>query len=170
MNRRRLLPLIALLTLVAVPAAAQTAYKSTMPDGRVIYGDAPIPGARKVEQISVAAPRLGEGGAGAAPGGDQDRRSTQGSDQNRARQQDETMRARMAEREQARQRVREAEEALRVAEEAKRNGDEPLPGERLGLAGGGSRLSEEYFQRQKQLEENVVNARSTLEQARRAAQ
>jgi len=169
MNRRRLLPLIALLTLVAVPAAAQTAYKSTMPDGRVIYGDAPIPGARKVEQISVAAPRLGEGGAGAAPVGEKDRGSTREGDQGRARQ-DDAMRARMAEREQARQRVREAEEALHVAEEAKRNGEEPLPGERLGLTGGGSRLSEEYFQRQKQLEENVVNARSTLEQARRAAQ
>jgi hypothetical protein len=168
MNRRRLLPSIALLALAAVPAAAQTAYKSTMPDGRVIYGDAPMPGARKVEQISVAAPRMGEGGAGAAPGGDRDRGSTGDGDQGRARQQDDMARARMAEREQQRQRVREAEETLRVAEEAKRNGEEPLPGERIGVAGGGSRLTEEYFQRQKQLADDVTNARQALEQARKA--
>jgi hypothetical protein len=66
--------------------------------------------------------------------------------------------------------VREAEEALRLAEEAKRTGEEPLAGERTGVAGGGSRLSEEYFQRQKGLEDAVVNARNALEQARRAAQ
>jgi hypothetical protein len=168
MDYRRLVPSIALLTLVAIPAAAQTAYKSTMPDGRVIYGDAPIPGARKVEQISVAAPRVGDGGTGAAPAGGQDRGSAREGDQARARQ-DDAVRARTAEREQARQRVREAEEALRVAEEAKRNGEEPLAGERLGVAGGGSRLSEEYFQRQQQLEQDVVKARQALEQARRAA-
>ena len=169
MNRRHLLPLIALLSLAAVPAAAQTAYKSTMPDGRVIYGDAPMPGARKVEQISVAAPRVGDGGTGAAPAGEADRESVRGG-QNRPRQGDDAARARVANREQQRQRVREAEEALRAAEEAKRNGEEPLPGERLGVSGGGSRLSEDYFQRQQKLEDDVVKARQALDQARSAAQ
>jgi hypothetical protein len=65
--------------------------------------------------------------------------------------------------------VRDAEQSLRAAEEAKRSGEEPLPGERLGTAGGGSRLSDEYFERQKQLEQNVETARRELNDARNAA-
>ena len=42
------------IALVVSPALAQTTYKSTMPDGQVIYGDKPAPGAAKVEQTKVA--------------------------------------------------------------------------------------------------------------------
>src|SRR5262249_26558870 len=51
-------------------------------------------------------------------------------------------------------------EAKRVA------GQEPLPGERLGTAGGASRLTDEYWQRQKGLDEAVEKARRELEGAR----
>ena len=37
------------LALFLQPVAAQTMYKSTMPDGRVVYGDRPEPNAVKVE-------------------------------------------------------------------------------------------------------------------------
>ena len=157
-------PLLALLVLAASPVAAQTAYKSTMPDGRVIYGDGPIPGARKVEKISVAAPRVGDSQGGGAGGGED-----RSAEQTRAKQVDDATRARIAEREERQQRVRDAEEALRAAETAKLNGEEPLAGERIGNAGGGTRLSEEYFQRQKQLEEEVQKARQALDAARNAA-
>jgi hypothetical protein len=155
---------LTLLAVAATPALAQMAYKSIMPDGRVIYGDKPEPGARKVEQISVAAPRTSPG----APAGESSGEEGSARDEARRKQQDEASRARSAEREQRQQRVREAEQALKLAEDAKRAGEEPLPGERLGTAGGGSRLSDEYFQRQKQLEQRVEEARRELDEARSA--
>jgi hypothetical protein len=161
-TRIHLLAVAALLTLAAPPVAAQTVIKSTMPDGRVIYGDSPMPGARKVEEVSVSAPKINTGGGGEGQG-----RSS--GEQGRLQQQEQAMRARAQEREQREQRVRAAEEALRTAEEAKRNGEEPLPGERLGTAGGASRLTDQYFERQKQLEEAVENARRELNEARNAA-
>ena len=43
----------AVLLALALSAAgwAQTIFKSIMPDGRVIYGEKPVPGAKKVEQF-----------------------------------------------------------------------------------------------------------------------
>lgn len=51
MNTRlkSLLPALAL-ALASGAALAQFLYKSTMPDGKVLYGDAPVPGAVKVEK------------------------------------------------------------------------------------------------------------------------
>ena len=47
-TRRLVLTLAAFLGLaLSPPLAAQSLYKSTMPDGRVRYGDAPAPGAAK---------------------------------------------------------------------------------------------------------------------------
>jgi hypothetical protein len=161
----RFLAVATLLTLAAVPAAAQTVIKSTMPDGRVIYGDAPMPGARKVEEVSVSAPKINSGDVQRGDEGD----SRKSGEQGRLQQQEQAMRARAQEREQSEQRVRAAEEALRTAEEAKRNGEEPLPGERIGTAGGASRLTEQYFERQRQLQEAVEGARRELNEARNAA-
>jgi hypothetical protein len=164
-TRLTLLSLLMLLAVGAGPAFAQMAYKSTMPDGRVIYGDKPEPGARKVEQISVAAPRTSPD----APAGDSRGEEGSSRDQARVKQQEEAARARSAEREQRQQRVREAEQTLKLAEDAKRSGEEPLPGERIGTAGGGSRLTDQYFERQKQLEQRVEDARRELDEARNAA-
>jgi hypothetical protein len=57
---------------------------------------------------------------------------------------------------------------LTDAERALSTGREPQPGERAGIAGGGSRLREEYFGRQRQLEVEVQAARTGLEAAYRA--
>jgi hypothetical protein len=62
--------------------------------------------------------------------------------------------------------IQEAEKALQEAEAAMQAGKEPLPGERLGIAGGGTRLSEAYFERQKALQASVEAARKRLEEAR----
>jgi hypothetical protein len=51
---------------------------------------------------------------------------------------------------------------LQEAMAALEKGKEPLPGERLGNVGGGSRLTEAYFARQKGLEEAVEAARKQL--------
>jgi hypothetical protein len=61
--------------------------------------------------------------------------------------------------------VSEAERALSVARRKLEVGREPLPGERLGLAGGGSRLSPEYEARQQALETEVRSAEMRLKRA-----
>jgi hypothetical protein len=58
-----------------------------------------------------------------------------------------------------------AQAALQKAENARGPGVEPQPGERVGIVGGGSRLSDEYWERQKQLEDDVERARKRLDAA-----
>lgn len=133
---------------LAQPAAAQFTYKSTMSDGRVIYGDAPVPGATKVEKSK---PNTADKGV----------RPPVAREAEVLKQ----MEAARAARAGPGDRQQQLQEALRRAEAEKAAGAEPLPGERLGTAGGGSRLSEAYFARQKQLDANVEQARRNLEAA-----
>ena len=60
-----------------------------------------------------------------------------------------------------------ARKNLQEPEARQRAGTEPLPGERLGIVGGGSRLGPDYFARQEQLEKDVQEARVRLEKAYR---
>lgn len=143
---------IGCLIAVALPihlASAQTLYKSTMPDGRVIYGDREEPGAAKVETSKPDTSRTGvqinsPGEKGAVEETARVRRSTEASAD----------------------RLRQAEEQVREAEAALANGKEPLPGERSGTAGGASRLNDSYWARQKKLREDLVNARDNLNRLR----
>ncbi len=63
--------------------------------------------------------------------------------------------------------VRAAERYLAAAQATLEAGREPLPGERTGLAGGGSRLNATYWDRQRQLELAVADAQTRLDRARR---
>lgn len=63
--------------------------------------------------------------------------------------------------------VRRALQSLSQAERAAREGRAPQAGERLGNAGGGSRLRSEYFDRQKQLEDAIQAARARVDEAYR---
>lgn len=56
-----------------------------------------------------------------------------------------------------------AEDAVASALAAQKSGEEPLPGERLGTAGGGSRLSPAYYARQEALAAAVREAKSLLD-------
>jgi hypothetical protein len=128
-------------------APAQTIYKSTMPDGKVTYGEKPAPGAQKVETLEP--PPAKTGLTAVTP-----------EEQARAREVKKAPGNSTA-------RTRELEDArlkLQKAEAARDAGKEPLPGERVGRAGGGSRLSEEYFARQKGLEEAVDAARKRVDE------
>jgi hypothetical protein len=58
-----------------------------------------------------------------------------------------------------------ARKALQEAEMAQEKGVEPLEGERQGTAGGRSRLSDEYLERQQRLERNVEAARKRVDEA-----
>lgn len=137
---------------VATSAFAQVLYKSTLPDGRVVYGDKPDPAAVKVEPITPDTSKGGLGGA-TTPGESQTLRQLQGSRESRER---------------AVTRMQAAQKALEDAEAARAAGKEPLPGERIGTAGGASRLTEAYDARQRQLEQAVENARRDLDAARSA--
>jgi hypothetical protein len=124
-------------------------YKSTMPDGQVIYGDKPAPGAAKVEPTKVAPATKGV--IPPTPG--------------------ETQVLRQLEADRARQdaaggRMRALEKALADAEAALAAGKEPREGERIGTASGASRLTDAYWERQKALESAVEKARRDLEAAR----
>ena len=136
----------------AVPGSAQTIYRSTMPDGRVIFGDKPVAGAEQVEPIDTSSRPTN-----VVPSGTRNQDAAQQRDLQRQQQA-----ARQAE-------VREAEQVLRAAESAQAAGKEPLPGERLGNAGGGSRLTDAYWERQTALKAAVTEARTRLDAARRAA-
>ena len=150
MTRYILLPALCLGLLVAShQTTAQVIYKSIMPDGRVIYGSEPAPGAKKVESM---APRTDDAGV---------RVSTP--DQEKAFQQRQQQRD-----QQSAQRPDLAglEKAVKDAEAAQLAGKEPQEGERIGTAGGYSRFTDAYWERQKELEQAVEEARRRLEQAR----
>ena len=135
--------------LLLQPAVAQTLYKSTMPDGSVVYGDKPAPDAAKVEETR---PDIKKGGIGGTTPREQETLK----EMEKARQQ----------REGGQDKVQAAEQALRDAEASRAAGKEPFAGERIGTAGGASRLNEAYYDRQRKLEEAVTKARRELDQAR----
>lgn len=140
------------LLLAASGALAQAMYKSTMPDGKVIYGEKPAPGAKTVETIAAPPPAPGITIVTPAEKARADKAAQQRSEKTDAAQR---------ELDAARKNLQEAEAALEA-------GKEPLPGERLGTAGGGSRLTDEYWARQKKLEQAVESARARLEKAQQA--
>ena len=135
--------------LLAQPAAAQTLYKSTTPDGRIIYSDKPPPDAVKTEKRQMDTSKKGV--VPPSTGEKSTLKDLQGGRQSRQMSQD---------------RVRKAEIALHDAETAREMGKEPQPGERIGTVSGASRLTDGYFARQKKLEEAVEAARQNLERAR----
>jgi hypothetical protein len=135
--------------LLLQPAVAQTLYKSTMPDGRVVYGDKPAPGAAKVEETR---PDISKG----VIGGTTPREAEALKELEKERDK----------REDAEDKVRAAEQALRDAEAARAAGKEPLASERIGTAGGASRITDDYYARQKMLDDAVEKARRELDQAR----
>jgi hypothetical protein len=142
------LSLAVLLALASAGASAQALYRSTMPDGRVVIGDRPMAGARKVEEI-----RVPEGNVVGSPAPAQKPKAPDaGPPRTKA----------LAE---AEAELKQAEKALEQARGDAERGVEPLEGERLGTAGGGSRLGDAYWARQKALADAVQAAQKRLEDA-----
>ena len=129
--------------------AAQPVYKSTLPDGRVLYGDQPDPAAVKVEESTPDTSSRGLGGV--TP--------------REAQALEDLEKARLG-REGEDARLHALQNTLHDAEAAQAAGKEPLPGERIGTAGGASRLDDSYWARQRQLDQAVEKARRDLEAAR----
>lgn len=143
------LVLISTQVLVA-EAMAESIYKSVMPDGSVMYGQQPQPGASTVKKSTVDVGNTGVKAASKAEIESLNRRAKE-----RSRALDETLKS-----------VQTTEADLRMAEADREAGIEPLPGERLGIVGRGTRLSEAYWRRQQILEEHVETARQHLKSAR----
>ena len=154
--------LIAIVCVLPCLAVAQSIYKVQLPDGSIMFTDTPPPGAKVLEEREAkSAPRpatrtttpttaarqpmpgpLGEPAPAVAP---------------KARPIDAAI-----------QEIEAAERAVQVAKRRLELGREPLPGERLGLAGGGSRLSPDYEARVAGLEREVADAESRLTKAHAA--
>lgn len=144
--------LIAMLSIVT-GAYAQAMYKSTMPDGRVVYGEKPEPGAKRVDKVEAPPPQTGTTVLTPAEKQTIDQRIQKRAASDEAQKRD----------------LENAHAQLKKAEAALEAGKEPLPGERQGTAGGFSRLTDEYWVRQKNLEAAVAAARKRVEQAEQAA-
>jgi hypothetical protein len=139
----------------SVGASAQTIFKSTMPDGKVIYGEKAAPGAVHVETLEPPPPKSGI--SGLTP---EEKALAERLD----RQRSAAAAASLA----SERNLNEARKQLVQAEAAREAGREPLPNERIGIAGGGSRLTEDYFARQRVLDEAVQAARKRLTDAQQA--
>jgi hypothetical protein len=144
-----------LLVLAAANAAAQTVYKSIMPDGRIVYGNGPAKGAAKVETITVQPPVVTDSPAPASPGA----AAAAGRVREERRNEDAAW-AKVAEE------VRSAEEALSAAKLAQQAGVAPVPGEMIGNANNSFvRPSEAYFARQRELADQVKAAQARVDAA-----
>ncbi|MFN7753439.1 MAG: DUF4124 domain-containing protein [Pseudomonadota bacterium] len=150
--------------LLALPTTspAQAIFKSVDSSGRVIYSQEPVPGAVSVEKVDVS-PKVtverAPAPAGGASAADAKRAET-------ARQSEEFRQrqlARDAQRQKAQEAVAAAERDLANAQRALERGQEPdQPGDRQGIAGVRSRPTEQYFERVRQLEEQVEAAKKRL--------
>lgn len=138
-----------LVLLTASGVSAQGVYKSTMPDGKIVYGEKPAPGATRVDKMEPTPAKTGV--TGLTP-----------EEKARAEQQAKQRAATAAAAAQSEQRGDDLRKQLSQAEAARDAGKEPLPNERQGTVGGGSRLTEAYFARQKALEEAVAAARKRV--------
>lgn len=138
---------------LAPPAAAQPVYKSTRPDGSVIYSDKPPAGAGRVEQVDPSRVIIEDSSARSAGGAPQ---AAAGSSLDKANAD-----------------IAAAQSALERAQQMLKDGAEPQPGERTGTAiPGRSRLNDDYLARQKVLQDAVDAAQKRLDaayEARKAA-
>lgn len=151
-----------LLLVVCGVAGAQAIKKYVTPDGKIIYSDEPVPGAREVGVVAPPPEVTPEQRRAAEEAARRNSQLSDEADQRASEQADgELSRS---------DRIRAAEKELEDAKRTLKDGKEPLPGERKGTAGGASRLTEAYFQRQKANEQAVQKAQQKLNAARSAPQ
>lgn len=144
-------------TVAAVLAASQAMaqiYKSTRPDGSIVYSDKPPPDAVKTDTVDESRVIV-EGATSKAVRG---RLPGQGGGPN-------------PERAKAQSEVKSAEEALAKAKKAQQDGSAPTEGERTGNVtkkgvAQRSRLNDSYEDRQKSLQDAVTAAQKKLDDAK----
>jgi hypothetical protein len=142
--------ILAILLAAAIPAAAETVYKYQRPDGKVVYSDSPVEGAKLIGQFDLVPTPVSP--EPAAPHPD----ATGGL----AEQREAVLGI-------ADERIKAADRALMAAEERQQQAMEPLPGERRGNVDGRTRLTQDYFARQREAAAAVDSARADLDAAYR---
>ena len=138
--------LAVIMLLATAGVSAQGVYKSTMPDGKVVYSEKPAPGATRVDKLEPPPAKTGVTSVTPEEKARADKQSKERAANASAAAQNEV-------------RGDELRKQVQQAEAARAAGKEPLPNERQGTVGGGSRLTEAYFTRQKSLEDAVAAAR-----------
>lgn len=174
----RLAPRAAILLLALYPAIAHIeelpapppigkpatkVYRQVLPDGRIVYSDKPVKGATIDETISADPATDGKSWtseSGKRPAIPQRSEPTPVSKLpsipavDKRKSQDE-----------ANADVIKAEMLLEDARKRQQAGAEPLPGERTGNVGGGSRLNEAYWARQQALADEVAETEAMLKRS-----
>jgi hypothetical protein len=122
-----------------------------MPDGKIVYGDKPAPGAKESKQVNLPPPNIAAPTQPSAVPADPN--APAGNNNNNE--------------------ITTARQNLEAAKKALEAGREPQEGERTGIVskGGGARsqLNETYYQRIKSLEDAVTAAQNQLDAAQRNA-
>lgn len=151
---------VAILAGATIGAHAQQLYKNVMPDGRVIYTDAPIPGAAQTKALEAPPPPSPVQREAAQRRAEEEKRKR------------DALETRLGDRRkafvEADERVARARENLERAQTALEQGRAPQAGETIGTAGGGVRPSEAYLNRIMQLERDVEMARTAVDEATKA--
>lgn len=149
----RVFTVITLCGLAVAAAYAQSPmYRSVMPDGKVVYSDKPVPGAKESKQVNLAPLNIAT--PPQAPDTAQQPPAATTEPINKEA------------------RVAAARQKLDAAQKALDAGREPGEGDRIGVAKGGgatSRFSDSYLERVKQLEDAVAAAQKEFDEAQRAA-
>jgi hypothetical protein len=136
-------------------SAAQALKRYVTPDGKTIYSDTPVPGAKLVGEVAPPPP--------APPSPDRAARQQQKDGEAKGNR---AVSGQLSAPEAQRKRVEEASAKLEQAKGALEEGRAPRAGERIGTAGGASRLTENYFARQRANEQAVKRAEDELRKAR----
>lgn len=142
----------ALLVSAACALAQNPLYKLKQPDGRVVYSSSLLPGMEVEKELPSSVP-----GSGLTPVPSAEAQGADGRLRVQISKRDELWRAR-----------NQARDDLAAARAAKADGEEPLPGERTGIASGRARLNDAYWARQDELRKAVERAEQRLERAERA--
>jgi len=144
-----------LLLAAVLPAAANTIYKQQLSDGRIVYSDHRIKGAKLLytvdmpdEQAPAAAPAAARPDAKA-----------------QAAALDKRLRERSAALERAQREIVDAGQALDLAKRERELGKDPLPSEMQSNAMGGTRVLPQYYDRLKKLEQGVEQAQARADRA-----
>ncbi len=145
---------VSLLLFAAGIAEAQGVRKFVTPDGKTIYSDVPIPGAREVDGVALP-PEVDPEALGRAREAAR-REAELARDTENQMQESATRQAR----------IEAAEANLKSARATLASEKEPRPGERKGIGGGKTRLTDAYFQRQNVNKRAVENAQKKLDAAR----
>ena len=146
MDMKFIKPVFAVIAIAAFQVSAETAYKSVDEQGNVIYSDKPVTGAVQEEQIHIDAP---------APSAEQEQDAKQreaGLQKAAGQAGSSPAPDRASQKPSSRQDVQDAEKRLEEAVQVRE-------GDRVGTAGGGSRLTPEYQERVRSAEEEVDRAR-----------